>query len=61
MAHLTTEPTQTSSCCSAEAQQTCCDQAEKAACCEQSAARLTCGCSAGKTAEADIRARKRLN
>jgi arsenite methyltransferase len=55
MADLTTEPTQTSSCCSAEAQQTCCDPSEKAACCEQSAAGLTCGCSAGHAPEADIR------
>jgi arsenite methyltransferase len=55
VAELTTEPTQTSSCCSAEAQQTCCDPSEKAACCEQSAAGLTCGCSAGRSPEAEIR------
>ena len=55
MADLTTEPTLTSFCYSAQARATCCDQAEKAACCEQSAVGLTCGCSAGKTPEADIR------
>jgi len=55
MAELTTETTPTSSCCSAEAQQTCCEPSEKAACCEQSAVGPTCGCSAGKTPEADIR------
>ena len=55
MADLTTEPSETSSCCAAEAQATCCDPSEKAACCEQSAAGLSCGCSAGQAAEADIR------
>jgi arsenite methyltransferase len=55
MADLTTRPTQMSSCCSAEAQETCCDPSEKAACCEQSAAGLTCGCSAGRAPGADIR------
>jgi arsenite methyltransferase len=55
MAELMTEATQTSSCCSAEAQATCCEPSEKEACCGQSAAAQTCGCSAGKSAQADIR------
>jgi len=55
MADLTTEPTQTSSCCCAQTRATCCDRCERAACCEQSAAGLTCGCRAGQAGEAEIR------
>ena len=60
MAELTTtDPTSTSSCCSAEAQTTCCDASDKAECCGSSATEGTCGCSAGQQAtepaEADIR------
>src|SRR5580692_1234705 len=55
MAELSTEPTQTSSCCAPEAQANCCAASAKAACCEQSAAGLACGCSAGQAQDADIR------
>jgi arsenite methyltransferase len=58
MAELTTDPTTTSSCCSAEAQTSCCEPSEKSACCSTSAAGGSCGCSAGQKpvqAEPDIR------
>jgi hypothetical protein len=54
MAELTTEPTRTSCCCSADAPATCCEPSEREACCGQSAGGQTCGCSAGKSAQADI-------
>jgi hypothetical protein len=49
MAELT-EAAPTSSCCTAEAQQTCCEPSEKPACCGTSAAGGTCGCSHGERA-----------
>ena len=58
MAELTTDPTTTSSCCSAEAQTSCCEPSENSACCSTSAAGGSCGCSAGQKpvqAEPDIR------
>jgi ubiquinone/menaquinone biosynthesis C-methylase UbiE len=49
MAELT-EAAPTSSCCTAEAQQTCCEPSEKSACCDTSAAGGACGCSLGERA-----------
>jgi arsenite methyltransferase len=51
MAGLTTDPTLTSSCCSAESQSSCCEPSEKDACCGAGAAGGTCGCSAGREGE----------
>jgi arsenite methyltransferase len=52
MAELITDPaTQTSSCCSTEAQATCCEPSDKASCCGETAtAAGGCGCSAVQTA-----------
>jgi arsenite methyltransferase len=51
MAELTTDTTESSSCCSTEAQATCCEPSEKSACCGTAAAGGSCGCSAGQAAE----------
>jgi arsenite methyltransferase len=57
MAELTdqkTAETETSSCCSTEAQATCCEPSDKEACCGESAEGKGCGCSAGQsTTDAD--------
>ncbi len=58
MAELTTATeTTASSCCAAEAQASCCEPSAKAECCDPSHGE-GCECSAGKGAEAIVRARK---
>jgi arsenite methyltransferase len=49
------ELTDTTDCCSDEAQATCCEPADKAACCETRAAGISCGCAAGQNTGIDIR------
>ena len=49
------ELTDTTHCCSVEAQATCCEPADKAACCEAGAAGGSCGCAAGADTGVDIR------
>jgi arsenite methyltransferase len=49
------ELTDTTDCCSDEAQATCCEPADKAACCETRAADISCGCAAGQNTGIDIR------
>ena len=53
MAELTTDSTETSSCCSAAAQETCCELSDKEACCGTAAAGGECGCAAGQASFAD--------
>ncbi|MFZ1994282.1 MAG: arsenite efflux transporter metallochaperone ArsD [Solirubrobacteraceae bacterium] len=63
MAELTTDPvastTETSSCCSPEAQSSCCEPSDKVECCGETASESSsCGCAAGQTelaAPQDIR------
>gem|GEM_PF-2608212 len=58
MAELTSpNETTTSSCCPPEAQATCCEPNAKAGCCDPSHVE-DCECSAGKSPEAIVRARK---
>jgi len=49
--------TTASSCCAPEAQASCCEPSAKASCCDPSHGE-DCACSAGKSPEAIVRARK---
>jgi arsenite methyltransferase len=60
MAELTTiQDDDTNTCCAPEAQESCCEPSDKAACCGTAAAGGTCGCSAGASAETDVREKVR--